>query len=165
LRRVLAWPDLASLTPSGRANVYRGQCVIFFLVCLALAVNGALIGRPSGAIVPGAMALLAVALFFFWEASEKPTLMSRRFQFSLGRLLSSTALAACAASLCRLATDTQHDNMGANLGAMLACPIVVGATIGCLFGRAAWGAATVVIGYYLLIFIVCAGFLLFAVFQ
>jgi hypothetical protein len=66
LRALLAWPDMATMTPTERATFYRFQCLFLFLGSLGGMVKGILIGRYFAAILlGGGMALLAVALFFF----------------------------------------------------------------------------------------------------
>ena len=65
LKSLLTWPGTATLTPKERATVYRIQVFFLFLMCLAGAVKCFLMGRPLGALLGGAMAFLAMVLFFF----------------------------------------------------------------------------------------------------
>jgi hypothetical protein len=65
LRALLAWPDMATMTPRERATFYRFQCLLFFLFSVAGILMGILKGRYLGAVLLGGMADLAVALFFF----------------------------------------------------------------------------------------------------
>jgi hypothetical protein len=62
--------------------------------------------------------------------------MSRRFQFSLSRLLSAVSLFALALCLLRIAFDSEEHRPPA----VMLFPIVLGSAIGRLFGRAVVGA-------------------------
>lgn len=74
--------------------------------------------------------------------------MPRRFQFSLGRLMSALAIFALALWLLRVAIDS--DRADVVLSAFLGVPVIVAAAVGRLFGKAVTGAAIAVLAYWLM---------------
>lgn len=94
---------------------------------------------------------------------EKPailTSMGRRFQFSLGRLLSAIALFALALCLLRVALDSPENA----LVAIPAFPVALAAAVGRLFGRAGVWGVSVVVTYCLLVNLTLRALLAFVTF-
>ena len=87
--------------------------------------------------------------------------MSRRLQFSLGRLLSAISLFALSIWLLRVAIDSADNR----LAAVAAFPIVLSSAIGRLFGRGLVVATSVVLIYCALALVVIAICCAFAVYR
>lgn len=84
----------------------------------------------------------------------------RRFQFSLGRLMTAIAMFALALCLLRVALDSPENA----LVAIPAFPIALAAAVGRFFGRAGvWGVSVVVI-YCLMVFLTLRALLAFVTF-
>ncbi|HWB12683.1 MAG TPA: hypothetical protein VG826_25885 [Pirellulales bacterium] len=86
--------------------------------------------------------------------------MSRRFQFSLERLLSTIALFALALCLLRVGLDSPESA----LAAIPAFPVALAAAVGRLFGRAGVWSVSVLVTYCLLVYLTLRALLAFVTF-
>jgi hypothetical protein len=76
--------------------------------------------------------------------------MSRRFQFSLGRLMGAVGIIALGLWLLRAALDSERIEVAA--AAVVAVPIILGTAIGKLLGSATTGAENGIVVWWFLVF-------------